>query len=733
MEAVKLVLPCPTEPVVPFADDLEHLTALEEQAVGRVVLAKAWASSSEPSPLDVPSAISPLFAGKYGDDKSVEEALRVLDESVAARRAAAKRAGVNLSFDRFVDAFGLDEFDREVVLLLFLKASSERFRKALEWLGRKDSSNDDGAMSMGDVLSILVRDSRERLRRRFVFSNDCTLTVERVVSMKLRKDDISRSEVSLSDWALRFLEGDSNRYGMAEEMVTREPGRVSLDQVVLPDALKESVVAAVSNFYARQSVCDAVGLDDSLGYGSGLTMLFHGGSGTGKTMLAHALAREFGRPLVSLDVARSMNDMYTGFEDPVHLHKVFREARLFGGIVFLDEADDLLEDGGGGSMLARNFLVEVEKARCVTILVSNQPYRMDPSLERRIALRVQFTAPDKSCRERIWRSLVPPGASLADDVDFSSLAERYKFSGGLIKNSVMLAVDTAVGRVGETGNPAVVLRQADLVSAAERQVGTVFDESPIDTLYPATISLADVPIDEKDRAILSRLALASERALVEGVGLNILLSSTNERSSAAAVEGLASQAGLTLRSYSLSTVLGSTEKGLRHPASQRRVSPLEFIFLPWQGTPSLRVIVDDEGMLGPLFEAKNDKAGSSSVTRFIRALDKSNDMTVVVVPRQIRPDRVPDVFHHTVHLAPPSVATRLDAWVRNFGEAADEEMLCRLAEEYPIHSAEIDLVARKAGLLDLVEGGEGIPTLATVERILKSKRGKGGRTLFGGG
>ena len=62
------------------------------------------------------------------------------------------------------------------------------------------------------------------------------------------------------------------------------------------------------------------------------------------------------------------------------------------GIVFFDECDDLLTEG---THLSRLVLIEIEKARCITILATNQAFRLDPSFERRITMKVPFAAPDR--------------------------------------------------------------------------------------------------------------------------------------------------------------------------------------------------------------------------------------------------------------------------------------------------------------------------------------------------
>jgi SpoVK/Ycf46/Vps4 family AAA+-type ATPase len=100
---------------------------------------------------------------------------------------------------------------------------------------------------------------------------------------------------------------------------------------------------------------------------------------------------------------------------------IFKEARLREGIVFFDECDDIFQEGDD---LSRLLLIEVEKADCITILATNKPFRLDPSLERRITMKVPFVFPDEGLRRKIWQGIVPPNVRLSEDVDLDRLVQE---------------------------------------------------------------------------------------------------------------------------------------------------------------------------------------------------------------------------------------------------------------------------------------------------------------------
>ena len=140
------------------------------------------------------------------------------------------------------------------------------------------------------------------------------------------------------------------------------------------------------------------------GYGTALVLMFHGPSGTGKTMLAKAPAARCGRELISL-CASDLSEIPM-CDDEV-MAELFREASLQNSIVLLDECDDLFLNNSPAS---RALLIEIEKARCVVILATNKPVDLDPAMERRITRKISFPLPGAQLRQEMWQAPNSPPA-----------------------------------------------------------------------------------------------------------------------------------------------------------------------------------------------------------------------------------------------------------------------------------------------------------------------------------
>jgi SpoVK/Ycf46/Vps4 family AAA+-type ATPase len=184
--------------------------------------------------------------------------------------------------------------------------------------------------------------------------------------------------------------------------------------------------------------------------GRGLAFNFAGPPGTGKTLTAEAVAKELGRPLLTVKYS-GLESKWIG-ETGKHIAAVFAAARREEAVLFFDEADAIasrrtanLEGSGRHYNLSVNILLhELERHEGVVIFATNLAANFDPAFERRIRTHVLFEMPGETEREQIWRVQMHPARTpLAADVDFRDLAGRYQVSGGDIRNAVLKAVRLA--------------------------------------------------------------------------------------------------------------------------------------------------------------------------------------------------------------------------------------------------------------------------------------------------
>jgi hypothetical protein len=205
------------------------------------------------------------------------------------------------------------------------------------------------------------------------------------------------------------------------------------------------------------------------GGGPGVTALFSGSPGTGKSMSAGVLAREAGLDLWRIDLS-SVVSKYIG-ETEKHLDRIFTLARDGNAILFFDEADALfgkrseVKDAHDryANIEVAFLLQRLESFEGVAILASNLARNVDPAFSRRMHFAIEFPLPDAALRVRLWRAAIPAAAPLADDLDLAFLAQQFALAGGDIR---VAALDAAFAAAGDDAP----IDMARLCQAVSRQL-----------------------------------------------------------------------------------------------------------------------------------------------------------------------------------------------------------------------------------------------------------------------
>jgi hypothetical protein len=223
------------------------------------------------------------------------------------------------------------------------------------------------------------------------------------------------------------------------------------DQIALPEETLRQLREICQQITERHRVLDEWGFARRFSLGKGVTALFAGPSGTGKTTAADIIARELGLDLYTIDLSRVVSK-YIG-ETEKNLERIFTAAEDTDAILLFDEADALFgkrsevrdsHDRYANTEVAY-LLQKMEQYEGVAILATNLRQNMDEAFVRRLQFVVEFPFPEEEQRARIWRLLFPEEAERSDDIDFALLARQFRITGGSIKNIVLGAAFLAAG------------------------------------------------------------------------------------------------------------------------------------------------------------------------------------------------------------------------------------------------------------------------------------------------
>jgi SpoVK/Ycf46/Vps4 family AAA+-type ATPase len=302
------------------------------------------------------------------------------------------------------------------------------------------------------------------------------LTPEQIVRARSAAELQARAEgVAATDDHLAAGARAQNAGGL-ERLALRVSPQAEWDDLILPPEVLEALRDVVARVRHRDRVLSDWGLRRGATKGRGVTALFAGDSGTGKTLAAEVLAGALGHDLYVIDLA-TVVDKYIG-ETEKNLDRIFREADRVNGVLLFDEADAIF---GKRSEVndARDRYANVEVAYLLqrmerfdgtAILTTNLRANIDEAFLRRLDALVDFPMPDAEHRLAIWERHLPPLVPRAADVDLDFLSERFDLSGGNIRNIALAAAFLAAARAesGSSQAPAAVA-MADLIRATARE------------------------------------------------------------------------------------------------------------------------------------------------------------------------------------------------------------------------------------------------------------------------
>ncbi|ESA38845.1 atpase [Leptolyngbya sp. Heron Island J] len=253
-----------------------------------------------------------------------------------------------------------------------------------------------------------------------------------------------------------------------ESLAQRIHARATWEDLVLPEAQIVKLRELESHLRQRVKVYQTWGFAGQNGRGLGMTALFAGSSGTGKTLAAEVLANMLDLDLYKIDLSAVISK-YIG-ETEKNLSRVFDAAETGGAILLFDEADALfgkrneVKDSHDryANIEVSYLLQRMESYRGLAILTTNLPDAIDRAFMRRIRFMAQFPFPDWSERTAIWQRMFPVQTP-TDGLDFRKLA-RLNVAGGNIRNIALNAAFLAA----DDDEP---VQMHHLLQAAQREYG----------------------------------------------------------------------------------------------------------------------------------------------------------------------------------------------------------------------------------------------------------------------
>ena len=270
-----------------------------------------------------------------------------------------------------------------------------------------------------------------------------------------------------------------------ERLSRRIEPEVGWDDLVLAPPVR----AALRELAARARHRDIVLTDWRMrrggGRGRGVTALFAGDSGTGKTMSAEVIAGDLGLDLYTVNLA-TVVDKYVG-ETEKNLERIFAEAGGVNAVLFFDEADaifgkrsDVRDAHDRYANIESAYLLQrLETFDGLAVLATNLRANIDEAFTRRLDAIIDFPAPTPELRAALWRQCLSSPLPVGPDVDVDFCAEAFELAGGNIRSASI----TAAYLAAESGRPVGMVEVIRAVEQEYRKLGRLVLEREFGSYY----------------------------------------------------------------------------------------------------------------------------------------------------------------------------------------------------------------------------------------------------------
>ena len=325
---------------------------------------------------------------------------------------------------------------------------------------------------------------------------------------------------------------------------------------------------------------------------------------------------------------------------------------------------------------------------------------------------------------------MPPNVSPGEDVDFKSLAGKYIFSGGLIKNAMFTAITNAVS---ENGGTKICLSAEDIDEAAKWQTAGMFDLNAFGRSYLPQSAVDSLPIGSLDKQKIRKIANACTHLNGKAFGLRMLLGCSDIETGARIVDAVAGECNIRVREFDLLDLFPGSNKRQKviDPMTRLEIHPLDYAFSAGTGHQSLTLLVDHDACFEQYFLKETSEDSGKGLLGFYRKLKEFKGL-LFLVTNLVKTRSLPIAFNRYLEIHPPPEELQIRKWEEHFGYDKDiAPMLVALVEENPLHLNEISGIVRDAKTTALLNGNKTINIEDVYETLRRFKGAKNVPVLFG--
>jgi len=690
-----------------YATSLQHILAEQERIdlliqveVGRA--RQVQASDAEFQGLYIPEQeVDALLAQPLGMPRwatvpaslplEVRTALDRLAGEISRRKAESARQNVTLRLEELARLFQLTPFNIDVLLICLAPELDLRYERLYAYL-QDDVTKKRPSVEL--VLNLLCSSFEAKLAAREHFNSGSPLLRHHLLHLF---DDPSHHNPPLLGKYLKVNERVVNYLLDSDEIDSRllQYGRHAVPQARFEDLLLPSDIKRrlMSLTLARQPG------------DNGLILYFQGPYGVGKQITAEAICRDLGMGLLAIDGKRLLNAKGEGFDEMVHL--AGREALLQNAAIYWNGFDALLADDRRASL--DMLLRELEGRRGLTFLAGDTTWEPMDALHNTAFVRIELPRPSSAERVQLWARSLNGDTSLAPDLDLSSAANKFRFSGGQIRDAAATARNLARWRDPENGHVTL----DDLYSAcrlqSNRKLATLAQKITPHYKWNDIILPSDrlEQLKEICNYVKYRSLVYDEwgfdSKLSMGKGLNALFAGPSGTGKTMAADIMAEELGLDLYKIDLSSVvskyIGETEKNLAR------------IFAEAETSNAILFFDEADALFGRRSEIRDshDRYANIEISYLLQKMEEYEGIVILATNlRKNMDDAFVRRMHFTIEFPFPTENDRRRIWKQIWPDdmpRSPDLDLGFMASRFEVAGGNIRNIALSAAFLAADDGG----------------------------
>ncbi len=663
---------------------MQERSSLESEFKGLVISEKEVEALID-RPLGEPPAVE---NSRTADSKEIIRLLSERNAKVAAQRAESLRRGTKLRLHELQAAFGLTRFDVECLLICLAAELDLRYERLYAYL-QDDVTKTRPTMDL--VLNLLCATFAEKLQQRERFAPNAPLVARQIL---LLSDDSSQPGSTLLAKKLRvderitryLLDSDEIDFRICTYATCIQP-QTSMEELVLTPNIKRTLASL-----SKQSLT-----------AEPILLYMQGPYGCGRKATAEALCRDWGLRLLVVDLEALIASQAT--TPAAALELVLREAVLRGDALYLEEFDVLLAEDK--LAIRKTFCHQLRGHIGVVFLAGESCWQPRDEIADFSFVHIELPLPDYVSRCELWGRAVEANGNSA--LDISTLANKFRFTGGQIKDALTTAQHHA--RWKEPEGTQVGL--ADLIDACRLQSNRKL--SKLGRKVTPRQSWEDIvlPVDrlQQLREICNAMKHRSkvleewgfDRKLSLGKGLNVLFAGPSGTGKTMAAEIMAAELELDLYKIDLSTVvskyIGETEKNLAR------------IFAEAECSNAILFFDEADALFGKRSEVRDshDRYANIEINYLLQKMEEHEGVVILATNfRRNMDDAFVRRMHFTVEFPLPSEADRRriweQIWPKDTPQAPDLDFEF-MARRFEIPGGNIRNIAMAAAFLAASDGG----------------------------